>query len=795
MERMNNPTLALYCLMACLIVLAETATAGQSETASPRNLLVNGDFDKWTGSEPDHWVAAEACRVGQSADGEGYGGSGHAVILRIPVATESWFYQYPEASYREGQYLRFTVWLKLDEQSPPGAVSIRIGSVDGPPPASRLIAGNLRRVRLVKGEYKQFAVVHQLAPGGKTFYAAIVSETPVKLHADKAVMQFVGREEAEKAIQEQKEKIEYINPVVPAVQLPKYQGQRYEAVVPDTLDLAERAALGVHGLTSTLDPQADYELYWFVSFHRNPPIMSHDFNDHVQIKFHEALPLLRQASGSRQNEEVDRRWMEFIIQMQGPDGLLYYPRIGRPWATAAVPVEQFGPMPFGNHYSEPYANGRLLGAIALYYETTGDERWKEVGKRVVDGLTKQAVHRDDYAYFSKGLFDVNEVSDAKAPLPDPWTRMTFGWITIGLAQFYAKTGYEPALALSGKIARFTRYHGEMFDADGRFVGIGMHFHGHLHPLLGMLEYGIAARDREMIEFARKGYEFSIPHMNRIVGYVPEVISPTATSEICGVADMIHMAVKLSLAGSGDYWDDVDRWTRNQFAEGQLTSSEWVYCMIKNLPRQAGRVGPESSTDKVPERCVGCFAGWPSANDWQGNLGYSIMHCCTGNGTRAIYFVWENILHYREGKLKVNLLLNRASPWADIDSSIPYQGRVDVKVKKPCELSLRIPEWVQPSQTTCQVDGATRALAFEGRYAVVGKVAAGSVTTLRFPIFERTDKVHIQNKDYTLIRKGNDVVHIDPPGRYCPLYQREKYRDNKVRTKKVERFVAEKQLAW
>jgi len=487
--------------------------------------------------------------------------------------------------------------------------------------------------------------------------------------------------------------------------------------------------------------------------------------------------------------------MEVVLQMQGPDGLLYYPRKGRPWATAGLPVEQFGPMPAGDHYSEPYANGRLLGAIALYYKTTGDDRWKEVGKRIVDGLTRQAVHRDKYACFSKGLFGVREVSDAKAPLPDPWTRMTFGWITIGLAQFYTMTGYEPALALSGKIARFTRYHGGMFEADGRFVGIAMHFHGHLHPLLGMLEYGIAAKDREMIEFARKGYEFGVRNMNPIVGYVPEVISPTATSEICGVADMIHMGVKLSLAGAGDYWDDVDRWTRNQFAEGQLTSSEWVDRMIKDLPRQPGPVGRESNTDKVPERCVGCFAGWPSANDWQGNPGLSIMHCCTGNGTRAIYYVWENILHYRDGKLKVNLLLNRASPWADIDSSIPYQGRVDVRVKRACELSVRIPEWVQPSQTTCRVNGAERALSFERRYAAVGKVEAGDVATLAFPISERTDKVRIQNQDYTLIRKGNDVVRIDPPGKYCPLYQRERCRGNKVPTKRIGRFVAVQQLAW
>ena len=168
----------------------------------------------------------------------------------------------------------------------------------------------------------------------------------------------------------------------------------------------------------------------------------------------------------------------------------------------------------------------------------------------------------------------------------------------------------------------------------------------------------------------------------------------------------------------------------------------------------------------------------------------------GNGGRAIYYIWENILHYKDGKLRVNLLLNRASPWADVDSFIPYEGRVDVKIKQVSELSVRIPEWVHPEEAKCQLNGTDRPLSWEGRYAVVGKVEPKDVVTMTFPIFERTDKVKILAKEYTLTRKGNDVVHIDPPGKSdCPLYQREKYRENKARTKTVERFVAEQQIDW
>ena len=599
----------------------------------------------------------------------------------------------------------------------------------------------------------------------------------------------------------QKRKIVYINPKVPSIKLPAYEGQRYEAVVPDTLDLAERAALGVHGLTGPLDPDADYELYWYAVFRRNPPIMWHNFNDTVQIQFQESLPLMRLASGSHQNEQVDQRWMEVVIQMQGPDGLLYHTRIGRPWATARIIREQAGSPPPGDHFAVAYLNGWMLAAIALYYETTGDEQWRKLGEKVVDGLTKQAIHRADYAYFTKGIFGINEVSDPNVPQEsiDPWMNATFAWISVPLAQFHRATGYRPALDLSGKLARYTRFHGGMFQPDGEFVGIGMHFHGHLYPLLGMLEYGMAAGDREMIEFVEKGYQFALTktNMNSVVGYVPEATGGTF-SETCGVADMIHLALKLSLAGAGDYWDDADRWTRNQLAENQLTSTDWVYEMVKDMPAQPNPTNITRAyccTEKVLERCLGCFGGRPSANDWEPPGGGDIMHCCTGTGTRAIYYVWENILHCKDGKLKVNLLMNRASPWADVDSFIPYEGRVDVKLKTACELSVRIPEWVSSQQTRCELNGKKHSLSWDGRYAVVGKVDPNDVATLWFPISERTDVVRIMGKDYTLIRKGNDVVHIDPPGKYCPLYQREKYRDNKVRTKTVERFVANQQVAW
>lgn len=156
----------------------------------------------------------------------------------------------------------------------------------------------------------------------------------------------------------------------------------------------------------------------------------------------------------------------------------------------------------------------------------------------------------------------------------------------------------------------------------------------------------------------------------------------------------------------------------------------------------------------------------------------------------MYYVWNNIIGYHDGELRVNLLLNRASAWADIESHLPYSGRVDIKVKEDCRLSVRIPEWVAPEDCECTHD-----ITFDARYAVVGVVHSGETVTLTFPVIETTHKLTIQKQAYTIIRRGNDVVHIDPPGENCPLYQREHMRTDEAPQRKVTRFVADQNVAW
>lgn len=61
--------------------------------------------------------------------------------------------------------------------------------------------------------------------------------------------------------------------------------------------------------------------------------------------------------------------------------------------------------------------------------------------------------------------------------------------------------------------------------------------------------------------------------------------------------------------------------------------------------------------------------------------------------------------------------------------------------------------------------------------------------ITFPIQERTVKEKMWGVDFNLVMKGNSVVYIDPPGKYYPFYQRDNYRQDRVRWVKRRQFVA------
>ena len=636
--------------------------------------------------------------------------------------------------------------------------------------------------------------------------------------------------------------IVYINPDIPDFNRPQYPGEYYETWAPATLDLADRARLAVHFLTESLNPNSDYTQYSMVEQMADPPKLCHSLSDlHGMGKYFEALPLARFMSGSPQNLDIEYEGlMPLFLKMRGPDGIIYFPTSGRPWAQGGKDMSEMFPEEkedVDNWCSLSYGTPRTLSAFCIYAQKDPEGPWREAARRLAQALMKTIVVEGDSAYIFNPWILPGQ------PVVKPVTRPVGAraaegaWMAQALIQYDRAFGDPEATQLATMLMRYIMLELDYFAEDGRFNdelppdSKWCHFHTHTQNMIAALDAVEQTRDKQLLNRVLKGYDHAIRAGNGTVGFFPETTHSAGhhffgdehpngyqTSETCEVADMIILAAKLSKLGI-DKWDDADRWLRNQFAENQTTGTGWMTdghlddsnSTVTESHRERFYQPGKYTTHRAVERSLGGFASHPSANDTVGHPEFpvTIANCCSANATRALYYIWREMLTYDIGEimwtfdrpiLRVHLLLNRASKWADIDSHVPYTGRVDVKVKQSLKLEVRIPEWVKPEEVQCNIEGESRSLDFKGRYAKVGPVDEGQTATLTFPIPERTEKVQIQDhpgrvNEYTLVMRGNTVVHIDPPGKYNPLYQRGHYRNGRTLWRKLTRFVSNEEIIW
>ena len=631
-----------------------------------------------------------------------------------------------------------------------------------------------------------------------------------------------------------KRPIVYLKDTVPEFNLPQYVGERYEATVPDTYDIQERARAVQNVVTQAIDPQWDYQMYFRVEFASNPAIMWHGLDDMCQQKYMQVLPLIRLITGENQDMHIEHAWWEAAFKQIGDDGLNYFPRYPFDiWRFSSLLED-----PKSDHFTTGSVS--FLPPLVLQHLLRPDELlWGDYMRRQADGLKLLAVDHGDTAYIPHRLFPYGGDWSTPSPMPPGGSAASegIGFCLQGLGQCYRVLGYEPAGELAHKICYFFKDHAFLFDSDGKFLpsdppqmnegqtfaDMGgssgeSHFHAHTLCLLNMLEYALPANDQNLLEFIKTSFEWARGQGEQTLvepstqlnsakyqlqwnlGYFPENLFSRSyeEAESCEIADMIGIGLKLTVAGLGDYWDDVDQWIRNQFAENQLMDTRWIH-ELSACCSPSDRSMDELVSDKdVIDRNRGSFAGWAMPNAWMGEGQASrtgIMHCCTANGARAIYYIWEHILRYDSGKLYVNLMMNRASRWADVDSHIPYQGRVDIRIREALDLATRIPRWAELTQVRCTVNGNERSAEFVGRYLQVGEVHPGDTVSVTFPISETGKCLEIEKQLYNVVIRGADVVKIDPPGVRGPLYQRAHYRSSQTRWRKVPRFAPSKEVVW
>jgi hypothetical protein len=353
--------------------------------------------------------------------------------------------------------------------------------------------------------------------------------------------------------------------------------------------------------------------------------------------------------------------------------------------------------------------------------------------------------------------------------PEQIDQGMYGWYILGLTRYAAITETPEALELAGRLAEMLRRpqswrpRSDPPGVVGEEVGhsvLNRETHGYLFALRGLLAYAHAANDSETKRFVRSSYDywrsFGIPEIGFIVGRP----AAYAFTETCAIADTLILAVKLSDYGVGDYWEDVDQYVRNQLVENLISDKEQLAaCAAASFPHQAK--SPNQDSERAIERSLGNFANIPFVTDypnpWTGA-------CCNHNGAQALYQAWEGIVRDAgNGIAQVNLLLNRSSRQIDVDSYLPYEGRVVLKNKTATRLHVRIPAWASKKDVKCRIDSRSLENCWLNNYLLVENVKPGEQVTIEFPVVERTFNRTdgSTGHKYAIRVRGNTVVNIGP----------------------------------
>lgn len=615
-------------------------------------------------------------------------------------------------------------------------------------------------------------------------------------------------------------------------------GTHYQATIPDTLDLAGRAALSINALTATADPEANWATYLCANLLVHPPYMNHKEGGPCHFKPVEALPLLRLASGSTHNLDVEQGMLDYLVNDIGKDGIVWLKTEGRPWYAE-------------NDYQPPggftflRTQGRTMLALCERYRLDRDPGWLDILKRMAGAVKRIADHDGDSAHFPHGFYYPSGWKMEPEPSNPTYWSWGQGWRVMamadcarGLSRWSVLSGDEESLDLAGKLSQHLRgvaptcSPGMIVPAEhGHWSG---HFHAAAISLMALAEYANASDNTRLKRWVADAYEYGRNYGLSRIGWFPAVAGDRSTypegsqpMEGCDLADMIHLAITLTDGGVGDYWEDVDQYVRNHLVELQL--------LRRDLLEEIAQAGPShqatpmiQTDDRVIERNIGAFAGASDPTILYPNW----TMCCNANLAIALGFAWEVIVRGSGEVAQVNLLLNRASPWVDVDSYLPYEGKVVLKVKQARRLMVRVPVWVRKRALRCLLQPASAAgiggiggllgqaappeplgkditPVWLGNYLLVDGLAAGDVLTVEFPVVETTEHwTAATYNSYSCRFKGNTLVDISPRAELpaiksmqqddtmvteikkgYPLYQREHYKANKAAMKEVTRYVA------
>jgi hypothetical protein len=587
------------------------------------------------------------------------------------------------------------------------------------------------------------------------------------------------------------------------------EGAPSEPARQDELSLPVMAKLALNYLRGNPDPKRGYECKFSLGPLGIPahvpllppnrygydPIALGDTECRMDMQYAH----MREMAGEPLAEAVELGVRQRIVSYRHADNLV--------WLNPAAwvgPLQSPSAIEALKHeWAFSWPTGKLLFSLSEEFHRTGTPSLRDDCRAMFVAL-RQLASRDAQgrAFLPCGASPCRDgawLSLADAGINSGWgAELSHGYpfISEPLVRYWECTGDAEALELArsfaeGHIAGSQPDMGEQrIDADtGAFR---RHVHLHTHEIWGVAHLGAVTGEQRYLDWAERAYRFVLTH-GTDYGWYPEYIPQHEyRTEICVVGDMTSIAANLARGGRPEFWDHVERTVRNMLRKAQFALTPAFVALFREIHRERPVGEVHAALDELG-KLEGGFAAQPGFDEWVSfpdnpklgdpglyANGIQMMGCCPPEGMRGLWEAWRGTVEERPEGVFVNLAFSRQHPAVSVTAYEPGNGRLDVQARKGGAYFIRPPSWVDPAAVTLRRGDATAPIEWGGpanAYVVCPAVQLGERLTLRWPVprFAQTfvpQSVPNRQEKLTVQWLGNQVLGVEPRGKYLPMFATE-----------------------
>ena len=403
--------------------------------------------------------------------------------------------------------------------------------------------------------------------------------------------------------------------------------------------------------------------------------------------------------------------------------------------------------------------GHMMLETVLRISKAGDEPWD------VESLERVRIMEERDLPGSRGTLNRSQLD--------------VGRFIEALVCFFEATGDSLAMELADRFARYHLEHSTNEDGSFNKYCWVNHTHSYLGTLRGLLRFGEVTGQHEYIERVASTYRETVRGLFKPSGYVCHDLDKETGGDTASYSDAIQLAIWLSKQGHSDLLDDAEQMMRNRLVPSQLTecpplrplelkkSEDGKSFLVWNNVSHTEREIPVEAIswkDDFEERAIGAFSIHHEPHG-----GNHAVTDVTASGAQGLSEFYNHIVGETAVGLVIRFHTNFENEQIAIISSRDSGAVLDVRVKVPQPVLIRIPAWVPEESAHFKVNDAARQPVRLGCFAWFGAESFPGTIRMQYALPRRCSREVINDTEFEYAWCGDEIAGVRPNTEHFPFY--------------------------